>query len=94
VLYAPSGETGETVIISNEQPTLGSNSSAVDASFDDGLLTLSYTHQGAQFVDFDIDGQALTIIILDKDSANHWSAPMIAQDAEWGNFFSFGTNET
>ena len=57
-------------------------------------MTLVYSLQGSKFVDINASGKTITVLILDKPTANTWHAPIIPGSGNYGSFFSFGTNQT
>ncbi|KAK7462971.1 hypothetical protein VKT23_007552 [Stygiomarasmius scandens] len=95
ILYAPAGQTGETVFLADAEPTLDlSDASDVTSSFADGALTLSYTLGGSHFIPMQIDGNSVVIALMDKATANQWHAPVISGEGSFGDYFSIGTNES
>jgi len=94
ILYAPAGQTGETVFLADAEPTLDlSDASDLTSSFADGALTLSYTLGGSHFIPMQIDGNSVVVALMDKATANQWHAPVISGHGSFGNYFSIGTNE-
>lgn len=95
VLYAPSGHTGETVFILPEAPQIDFNGATnVQTSWENGSLRLNYRLNGSSFVDIITRKGLLRVVILDKDVANTWHAPVIPGTSNFPQFFSIGTNET
>ncbi|KAJ7134399.1 glycoside hydrolase family 35 protein [Mycena epipterygia] len=95
IFYAPAGQTGETAFLFDSAPTVDLNGlSDVSSNFSNGTLVLSYTLNGSAFVPITFKGTSIVAILLDKQTANQWHAPIIPGRGEFGNFFSVGTNET
>ncbi|PFH50283.1 glycoside hydrolase family 35 protein [Amanita thiersii Skay4041] len=95
ILYAPSGQTGETVMTFTTAPVVNvTGLSNVSSSFSNGMLTLSYSLSGSQFIPITSGNGSLVVIIMDKATANNWHAPVLAQSGTFGNYFSIGTNDT
>ncbi|THV02456.1 glycoside hydrolase family 35 protein [Dendrothele bispora CBS 962.96] len=95
ILYAPAGQTGETVFLSDEEPTVDLLDAPIaSSSFSNGALVLNYTLDGSHFIHIQIDGKSVTVILMDKTVADRWHAPVISAEGTFGNYFSIGTNET
>ncbi|THV02543.1 glycoside hydrolase family 35 protein [Dendrothele bispora CBS 962.96] len=95
ILYAPAGQTGETVFLSDEEPTVDlSDAPNASSTFSNGALMLNYTLEESHFVSIQINGKPITVILMDKAVANEWHAPVISAEGTFGNYFSVGTNET
>lgn len=98
ILYAPNGQTGETSFrFDSAGPMANVNLaglSGVSSSFINGSLVLSYTLNGSVFVPITFGETSIVAMLLDKQTANQWHAPIIAGPGPLGNFFSVGTNET
>ncbi|KAJ7164663.1 glycoside hydrolase family 35 protein [Mycena crocata] len=95
IFYAPSGQTGETSFLFDSPPNVNTTGlSDVSSSFSNGTLVLSYTLNGSAFVPITLGETRIVAMILDKQTANQWHAPIIAGPGQFGNFFSVGTNET
>ncbi|ETW78704.1 glycoside hydrolase family 35 protein [Heterobasidion irregulare TC 32-1] len=95
IFYAGLGETGETTFKFSSQPQVSLNgASNVTSTYSGGILTLVYSLQGSKFVDINASGKTITVVILDKPTANTWHAPIIPGSGNYGSFFSFGTNQT
>lgn len=95
ILYAPLGQTGETTFILPTQPQVSLNE-ATNISYDwsNGLLRLNYLLNGTNFVDIKFQLVSLRILILDKQTAGTWHAPVIGNGGDFSNYFSIGSNET
>jgi hypothetical protein len=96
ILYAPEGQSGETVFLSDTQPTVEtSDAPNLSSSFSNGTLTVTYTAQGSHFVPITIGNQSIVVVLMTKAIANTWHAPLISSnEGAFANFFSIGTNET
>ncbi|KAJ7505516.1 glycoside hydrolase family 35 protein [Mycena galericulata] len=98
IFYAPSGQTGETSFLFDlagpqaKADLVGL--SGVSSSILNGTLVLGYTLNGSVFVPITLGETNIVAILLDKQTANQWHAPIIAGPGQFGNFFSVGTNET
>ncbi|KAJ6523799.1 hypothetical protein B0H10DRAFT_1974885 [Mycena sp. CBHHK59/15] len=53
-----------------------------------------YTLNGSTFIPMKSGDTSIVVVLLDKQTANQWHAPIIAGSGEFGNFFSVGSNET
>ncbi|KAJ3561176.1 hypothetical protein NP233_g10355 [Leucocoprinus birnbaumii] len=94
ILYAPSGQTGETAFTFASAPTV-SAPPAISSNFTGGVLTLHYTlTTGIQSVTVSSGSNRINLLIMDKATANTWHAPVIAQSGMFGNYFSVGSNTT
>ncbi|KAH8834879.1 glycoside hydrolase family 35 protein [Flagelloscypha sp. PMI_526] len=96
VFYAKSGQTGETAFLSSSAAkidTFGAETS-VQLSSENGVVTIRYALGVAQFLHLDIGGGGISVIILDKETAYAWHAPIIPAQGTFGNYFSIGTNES
>ncbi|KAH8833226.1 glycoside hydrolase family 35 protein [Flagelloscypha sp. PMI_526] len=96
VFYAKSGQTGETAFVSSsvaQLNTFGAETS-VQSSARSGVSTIQYKLGGTQFLDLDVGGVGISAIILDKETAYTWHAPVIPAEGNFGNFFSIGTNQS
>ncbi|KJA23488.1 glycoside hydrolase family 35 protein [Hypholoma sublateritium FD-334 SS-4] len=93
IIYAPTGQTGETAIeLSNPVLDL-SPFPNVTAKFVNGLLTLNFDVGGSQIIPVQNGNDTLFVIIMDKTTANTWHAPVISNaNVPFGNYFSVGTN--
>ncbi|KAJ7645563.1 glycoside hydrolase family 35 protein [Mycena polygramma] len=95
ILYAPSGQTGETSFLFDSAPTVKlAGASGVTSAYSNGTLVLSYTLNGTTFVPITLGNTRIVALLLDKQTANQWHAPVIAGPGPFGNYFSIGTNET
>ncbi|KAF7299197.1 Beta-galactosidase [Mycena indigotica] len=96
ILYAPTGQSGETAFRLPSAPTVIPSipAAGIASSFVNGTLTLNYVLNGSSFVSITEGQTKIVAIILDKASANRWHAPIIATPGAFGNYFSIGTNET
>jgi len=95
ILYAPANQTGETVFLTESEPTVNlTDAPDVSSSFSNGSLTLNYTLEGSHFIPIQVDGNSIVVVLMDKDVANDWHAPVIGAEGAFGNYFSVGTNET
>ncbi|RDB21488.1 putative beta-galactosidase A [Hypsizygus marmoreus] len=93
ILYAPSSQTGETALRFTSAPTVLGPSSVTN-TYSNGTLTLNYLLSGSQFITITSGGNALVMILMDKETANTWHAPTIPGTGTFGQFFSIGTNQT
>ncbi|KAF9472855.1 glycoside hydrolase family 35 protein [Pholiota conissans] len=93
ILYAPSGQVGETAFeLANPAVDLSSFPS-VSSRFNNGLLTLNYNLGGIQIIPIQNGNTKLFVMIMDKATANKWHAPVINNpSSSFGNFFSVGSN--
>lgn len=95
ILYAPPGQTGETVFLFDTEPTVDlSNGPNVNSTFSNGTLTLQYILNGSQFVTIEHDNSTLVAVIMDKTVANQWHVPVLPGGESFANYFSIGSNET
>ncbi|KAJ6619548.1 glycoside hydrolase family 35 protein [Mycena sp. CBHHK59/15] len=93
VLYAPAGQTGETSFLFDSAPNV-TLAPGVTSIFSNGTFVLSYTLNGSTFIPMKSGDTSIVVVLLDKQTANQWHAPIIAGSGEFGNFFSVGSNET
>uniref|UniRef100_A0A8H7XSU3 Beta-galactosidase domain-containing protein n=1 Tax=Psilocybe cubensis TaxID=181762 RepID=A0A8H7XSU3_PSICU len=94
ILYAPSGQSGETAIqLTNPVLDLSSFPN-ISSKFSNGLLTLNYITGGSQLVQIQNGNTNLAVFIMDKATANTWHAPVLTQSGTFGNYFSIGSNAT
>ncbi|KAF8972779.1 glycoside hydrolase family 35 protein [Flammula alnicola] len=94
ILYAPSGQTGETALkLSNPILDISAFPNITSRS-ENGLLTLNYAVAGSQMIHIQSGQNAVVVIIMDKTTANTWHAPVLSRPGPFGNFFSIGTNES
>ena len=92
VLYAQPGESGETVLKFDSEPTVDvSEAPTTTSSYTDGLLALNYALDGDQYIGVQ-GNSSITIVILDKDSAYKWHAPILPGEGDFPNYFSIGSN--
>ncbi|KAJ7644336.1 glycoside hydrolase family 35 protein [Roridomyces roridus] len=96
IFYALPGQTGETSFILNGQEAIAdlTGLSGVASSSVNGTLVLDYSLNGTVFVPITLGESKIVAILLDKDTANQWHAPVIPGSGNFGNFFSVGSNET
>ncbi|KAJ7714217.1 glycoside hydrolase family 35 protein [Mycena metata] len=95
ILYAPSGQTGETSFVFSSAPNVDlAGVSGVSSTFSNGTLVLNYSVNGSAFVPITLGTTSIVAVILDKPTANQWHAPVIAGSGTFGNFFSIGSNQT
>ncbi|KAJ7043887.1 glycoside hydrolase family 35 protein [Mycena alexandri] len=95
ILYAPSGQTGETSFVFSSAPKVNlAGVSGVSSTFSNGTLVLNYSVNGSAFVPITLGTTSIVAVILDKPTANQWHAPIIAGSGTFGNFFSVGSNQT
>ncbi|KAJ7714180.1 glycoside hydrolase family 35 protein [Mycena metata] len=95
ILYAPSGQTGETSFVFSSAPNVNlAGVSGVSSTFSNGTLVLNYSVNGSAFVPITLGTTSIVAVILDKPTANQWHAPVIAGSGTFGNFFSIGSNQT
>ncbi|KAJ7589475.1 glycoside hydrolase family 35 protein [Mycena floridula] len=95
VLYAAAGETGETAFVFSSAPTVDLTiAPRTSSNHSAGLLTLSYTLQGTQFITIQSGSTKIVALILDKPTALQWHAPVVPSTAPFGNFFGIGTNQS
>ncbi|KAJ7288517.1 glycoside hydrolase family 35 protein [Mycena rebaudengoi] len=86
---------GETSFIFASAPVVNlGGASGVSSSFTNGTLVLGYTLNGSAFVTIRSGTKVIVVVLLDKQTANTWHAPIIAAPGNFGNFFSIGTNQT
>ncbi|KDR78586.1 hypothetical protein GALMADRAFT_244026 [Galerina marginata CBS 339.88] len=94
ILFAPPGQTGETAI-QLSSPVL--NLSAfpnISSRSANGLLTLNYAVGGVKVVPIQNGNNTLTVIIMDKNTAKKWHAPILSATGTFADYFSIGTNDT
>ncbi|KAH7914518.1 glycoside hydrolase family 35 protein [Hygrophoropsis aurantiaca] len=98
IFYALAGQTGETAIIFNQQPTVdltAASNANVTWNYENDALTLNYdltsSYGTPSVVRLNSD---LVLLIMDRDSAAQWHAPVIDGNNDFGAYFSIGTNET
>ncbi|KAF7798724.1 hypothetical protein EIP86_009949 [Pleurotus ostreatoroseus] len=95
ILYAPSGQTGETVLQFSSAPRVSvSNGSSVSYTIADNTITLNYALGSVEYVSVDLSGSTVILALMAKETASQWHAPMIPGEGTFGNYFSIGTNET
>jgi hypothetical protein len=66
----------------------------VQSNYTDGLLTLNYVLDGVTYVPITYADVSLVLVLLDRDTASLWSAPIISGSGIWSNYFGVGTNMT
>ncbi|KAF8892186.1 glycosyl hydrolases family 35-domain-containing protein [Infundibulicybe gibba] len=81
ILYAPSGQTGETAIRFASTPVV-TTTNAPNLSQKFWITIVPITSGGVSIV----------LILMDKATANKWNAPIISGSGNFGQFFSVGTN--
>ncbi|TFK71435.1 glycoside hydrolase family 35 protein [Pluteus cervinus] len=95
VLYSPQGQTGETAFLFSSAPSASlGDAPGVTTNYSNGTFTINYTLNGIHFVPITLGTTAVTVVLMDKASANNWHAPIIPAAGNFGNFFSVGTNES
>jgi hypothetical protein len=98
VLYAKAGQSGETSFILPEAPgQITASNPSINITSDGTALTLNYALSGLDVVDLTFSSSSsmnVKIILMDRDTAGKWHAPILANDDPFGNFFSIGSNET
>ncbi|KAJ7175440.1 glycoside hydrolase family 35 protein [Mycena filopes] len=95
ILYAPSGQTGETSFVFSSAPKVSlAGISGVTSTFANGTLVLNYAVNGSAFVPITFGKTSVVAVIMDKPTANQWHAPIIVGSGTFGNFFSVGSNQT
>ena len=95
ILYAPSGQTGETVLQFSSAPRVSvSNGSSVSYTIADNTITLNYALGSVEYVSVDLSGSTVILALMAKETASQWHAPVIPGEGTFGNYFSIGTNET
>ncbi|KAG6854992.1 hypothetical protein C0991_009815, partial [Blastosporella zonata] len=94
VFYGLVGQTGETAFSFGSAPTVSAPPTVL-SSFDNDILTISYSLlSGSQFITIKDGQKTVVVIVLDKATANTWHAPVIAGKGNFGEFFSIGTNQS
>lgn len=95
ILYAPSGQTGETMIKFSVAPTFDlKNSPNVSVAFPSTTtVVMNYSLSGSQFIPITAGDTSVVVILMDKPTANKWHAPIIAGSGTFDQFFSVGTNQ-
>ncbi|CAK5268305.1 unnamed protein product [Mycena citricolor] len=96
IIYAAAGQTGETAFIFNPSGPVNVTVSnpQVTSSIVNGTLILNYILNGTVFVPITHGTSQLVVILVEKDLAYQWHAPLIAGTGNFGNYFSIGTNST
>lgn len=94
LLYANSGQTGETAFLFPESPKVVVAHGAANTSFASGVLRLNYDLSGMTVVNINTTLATLVVVIMEKAIANTWHAPLLATSNPLGNFFSIGSNAT
>ena len=95
ILYAPSGQTGETVLQFTSPPRVRvSNGSSVSYTISNNTITLNYALESVEYVFVDLPGSTVILAAMAKETASQWHAPVIPGQGTFGNYFSIGTNET
>ncbi|KAJ7729673.1 glycoside hydrolase family 35 protein [Mycena maculata] len=98
IFYAESGQAGETSFLFDSARSLAkadlTGLSGVSSSILNGSLVLNYSLNGTVFVPITFGETNIVAILLDKETAYQWHAPIIEGPGSFGNFFSVGTNET
>ncbi|KAF7297824.1 Beta-galactosidase [Mycena kentingensis (nom. inval.)] len=92
ILYAPTGQTGETALRFASAPTVTTSNSldGFTSSFANGIHTLNYALNGSTFVTITQGRTKIIALLLDKPTANQWHAPIIPAVGNFGNFFLAG----
>ena len=74
------------------EPTVGlTEAPTATSAYENGLLYVNYVLDGDQYIE--VEGKSsITIIVLDKNSAYNWHAPIVPGDGDFPNFFSVGSN--
>lgn len=100
VLYAPANQTGETAFVFSTPPQVNmtnvQNASAAQSTVNGtGIFMLNYVLAGSQSISIQTKTSNLTVILMDKATANQWHAPIIPNASQgFGNFFGVGTNQS
>ncbi|KAH7924781.1 glycoside hydrolase family 35 protein [Leucogyrophana mollusca] len=98
ILYALAGQTGETAIQFADRPTVDLTSAPnanVQSSYVNGTLTLNYELNASAGSPAAVRlGTNLVLLIMDRDSAAQWHAPVINGGGTFEAYFSIGTNST
>ncbi|CAK5269747.1 unnamed protein product [Mycena citricolor] len=95
ILYAEAGQTGETAFMFGSHATqIIQPNHSVNSRILNGSLILDYTLNGTAFIPISIGTSQIIVILVQKDLAYQWHAPLIAGNGKFGNYFSIGTNST
>ncbi|KAJ3555978.1 hypothetical protein NM688_g2283 [Phlebia brevispora] len=95
ILYAPSGQIGETTLTFSSPPRISvSSGSGVSYSVVGNAVTLNYGLGSPEYVFLDLPGSTVEIILMDKGTASQWHAPVIPSQGTFGNYFSIGMNQS
>lgn len=95
ILYAPKGDIGETVFSFAFAPRVDlSSAPGASSRFANSTLRLNYVLNGLGVIKFNHGQKQTVIILMDKDTAFTWSAPVLAGSGPFGSHFGVGTNAT
>jgi hypothetical protein len=103
ILYAKRGQEGETALSfgslsPNSSVNAISNDPNLSQTFSNGILTLNYVLDGLKVVNITLPSSSTTknatlrILLMDRDTAGAWHAPVLTGVGNWGNYFSIGSN--
>lgn len=95
ILYAPSGQSGETALSfpSNSMAELKSAQGGVSAEVSQNTVTLNYDLGPPSFTTLSGGGKTVIVITMQKETALNWHAVDIPGGGNFGNYFSIGTNQ-
>ncbi|TCD69623.1 hypothetical protein EIP91_006848 [Steccherinum ochraceum] len=95
IIYAPSKQTGETVLAFSSQPSVDTtNAIGVNASATGNNVTLNYSLGDPAFTNIRAGGKTVVVVTMQKETALNWHAVDIPGSGTFGNYFSIGTNQS
>ncbi|THH33329.1 hypothetical protein EUX98_g843 [Antrodiella citrinella] len=93
ILYAPAGQTGETVLTFGSAPQVDlTNALGVNISVSKDTITLNYALGAPAFTSIKTGGKSVVVVTMQKETALNWHAVDLPGDGNFGNYFSIGTN--
>ena len=93
ILYAPSGQTGETVLTFNSRPSVDTKTApGVQSSVSGNTVTLTYTLGSPAFTRISFGFKTVVVGTMAKETALNWHAVDLPNGGSFGNYFSLGTN--
>ncbi|KAH8093824.1 glycoside hydrolase family 35 protein [Cristinia sonorae] len=95
VLYALSGETGETVLtFPTKQKANLEAAAGVSATVSESSVTLNYDLGAPSFTRISVGGKNVVVITVQKETAYNWHAVDIPGRGDYANYFGFGTKQS
>ncbi|OBZ69864.1 putative beta-galactosidase A [Grifola frondosa] len=95
ILYAPEGQTGESLFQFHSEHSVNlTNAPAVAAISTNDTVTLNYQLGPSKYVSVNTGGRTIVVLLLSKETAGQWHVPVIPSNSNFGEYFSVGTNQS